>query len=52
LFDRLPSNTGRPTNLADLDALLRPLVGVIVDLPAPPGDYPITAVKQGTDALE
>jgi ubiquinone/menaquinone biosynthesis C-methylase UbiE len=45
LFDRLPAEA-RPTNLDEVDAMLRPLVEVVVQMAAPVGTDPmITAVK-------
>lgn len=46
LYDTVPP-AARPGNLAGVDALLRPVVAVAVQLEAPPElDAPITAVKQ------
>lgn len=49
LFRQMPE-TGRPTDLAGLDALLSPLIKIVVQMPAPPSqpsgpDALITAVK-------
>jgi SAM-dependent methyltransferase len=45
LFDRLPAES-RPTGLGGVDVMLRPLVGVVVQMAAPVNtDPPITAVK-------
>jgi SAM-dependent methyltransferase len=45
LFDELPG-PGRPDSLAAIDAYLRPIISVVVALPAPIEDDPmITAVK-------
>lgn len=45
LFEALPEE-GRPADLAAVDGYLRPIVGCVVELPAPAdADPPITAVK-------
>jgi SAM-dependent methyltransferase len=45
LFDRLPEHE-RPADMEGLDRILRPLIEVVVDMPAPvASNPPITAVK-------